>query len=261
MMSSAVAWADCEHSEQDMRTSALGSNDLSLSDDYLDCYRFDPNANLVRQHLRRLEIKREFETIIGNHDEAGMRDFLVDHPEYFDRGATIVREWANERSFNTYPNNVFIGETIAQQSAQSEQVCEQACSDETCQGYTFSASQKICWLWGDIRGRSPRGGMSSGSIAEIAFAPPTVLPTPEVESQPEVPTFNIFENTDLPNPQNSPSDYSMLRDTSLASCRSICLRDDRCRAFTHNGDANVCFLKSAYTQSINYPNATSGIKR
>ncbi len=48
------------------------------------------------------------------------------------------------------------------------------------------------------------------------------------------------------------------RDVSLESCQSICLADGQCRAFTYNGSAQWCFLKSDFSVLNSFPGAVAG---
>ncbi|KFC69700.1 Alpha-2-macroglobulin domain protein [Devosia sp. LC5] len=63
----------------------------------------------------------------------------------------------------------------------------------------------------------------------------------------------LLENTDLPG-----FDYSILRDTNLEACRSACVDDNICRAFTFNAQSNWCFLKGDSSEIAEFTGATSG---
>ncbi|MBN9023769.1 MAG: hypothetical protein J0H08_17120, partial [Rhizobiales bacterium] len=71
---------------------------------------------------------------------------------------------------------------------------------------------------------------------------------------------SLHWNTDLPgndiaNGLSNPA----LAGLSWQQCETLCLADPACRAFTHNGDNDVCILKSAAGKPKPFPNATSGI--
>ena len=54
------------------------------------------------------------------------------------------------------------------------------------------------------------------------------------------------------------SDYEMLRGIGLDECRSACLADPKCRAFTHNTKAQACFLKSQPGELMSFAGAVAG---
>ncbi|UXN74921.1 PAN/Apple domain-containing protein [Devosia sp. A8/3-2] len=63
----------------------------------------------------------------------------------------------------------------------------------------------------------------------------------------------LLENTDLPG-----FDYSIIKDTDLDACRSACVDDNICRAFTFNAQSNWCFLKGDTSETAEFAGATSG---
>ncbi|MBN9669800.1 alpha-2-macroglobulin family protein [Roseibium aggregatum] len=54
------------------------------------------------------------------------------------------------------------------------------------------------------------------------------------------------------------SDYNTVKDVDLEGCKSACLRDSRCRAFTFNTSAGWCFLKSDYGELQRFAGAIAG---
>ncbi len=67
--------------------------------------------------------------------------------------------------------------------------------------------------------------------------------------------LSILENMDIPG-----GDYGSIKDASLQSCRDECLKDDRCKAYTFNHRAKVCFLKERVSKRKPFKGATSGVK-
>jgi alpha-2-macroglobulin len=53
-------------------------------------------------------------------------------------------------------------------------------------------------------------------------------------------------------------DYEVLRNIGLESCQAACLDDPNCRAFTHNTQARVCFLKSQTSELMSFAGAVAG---
>jgi WD40 repeat protein len=53
-------------------------------------------------------------------------------------------------------------------------------------------------------------------------------------------------------------DYEVHMDVGLGECRSACLADPRCRAFTHNSKARACFLKSQSGELTPFAGAVAG---
>jgi alpha-2-macroglobulin len=53
-------------------------------------------------------------------------------------------------------------------------------------------------------------------------------------------------------------DYEVLRNIGLESCQASCLDDPNCRAFTHNTQARVCFLKSQTSELMSFAGAVAG---
>ncbi|MEJ8474158.1 alpha-2-macroglobulin family protein [Roseibium algae] len=54
------------------------------------------------------------------------------------------------------------------------------------------------------------------------------------------------------------SDYRTVKDVDLEGCKSVCLADNICRAFTFNTSANWCFLKSDFGQLQSFQGAVAG---
>jgi hypothetical protein len=67
--------------------------------------------------------------------------------------------------------------------------------------------------------------------------------------------LTILDNIDLPG-----GDYRSLKDGSLQSCRNVCLKEKRCKAYTYNKTARVCFLKDKISKRAQFKGASSGIK-
>ena len=65
--------------------------------------------------------------------------------------------------------------------------------------------------------------------------------------------LSTLAGVDLPG-----ADYRRLRRVTLQRCRSACLDDAKCRAFTYNVSAGMCFLKSEAPEQKPFNGATSG---
>lgn len=63
----------------------------------------------------------------------------------------------------------------------------------------------------------------------------------------------LLQNTDLPG-----FDYSILKNTDLDACRSACVDDNICLAFTFNQKSDWCFLKAAAGDETEFSGAVSG---
>ena len=89
------------------------------------------------------------------------------------------------------------------------------------------------------------------ALAGAFFVSSAAVPTP-AEAQQR--TIERLPGTDIPG-----GDYRTLREVPLDDCVSVCLADTQCRAFTYNERARWCFLKSAVTERVPYPGATSAV--
>ena len=67
--------------------------------------------------------------------------------------------------------------------------------------------------------------------------------------------LSILNNTDIPG-----GDYDSSKDRTLQGCRDDCLNDERCKAYTYNHHAKVCFLKERISKRETFKGATSGVK-
>ncbi len=67
--------------------------------------------------------------------------------------------------------------------------------------------------------------------------------------------LTVLDNTDIPG-----GDYRSIKGGLLQSCRNACLKDKRCRAYTFNHRAKVCFLKERISKRAQFKGATSGVK-
>ncbi len=65
--------------------------------------------------------------------------------------------------------------------------------------------------------------------------------------------IETFENQDF-----FGHDLRTERDVTLEECKSVCLADGRCKAFTYNANAGWCFLKSDFSQAQPFQGAVSG---
>lgn len=57
------------------------------------------------------------------------------------------------------------------------------------------------------------------------------------------------------------SDYSSFRSGGLFDCKDACARDRRCRAYTFDGSASMCYLKDAVPDGSRDSRMTSGVKQ
>lgn len=207
----------------------------------------------------RVRINREFNALIASKNEAALLDFIKRHPEKSSDGITAIVKWRGERHFVVYENAILGGVLAGQTRANSIIQCQRACTGE-CTGYTFITAERICKLWTTVSGRLPRGGHKSGALAEVPLGQfnTTRQPAPSAAASTR---YRRFRNIDLINPENSPLDYSILLYTSFRACEAICRQDQRCIAYTHNGNLDSCVLKSGYSSGRSFTNARSGIKR
>ncbi|MDA7949208.1 MAG: PAN/Apple domain-containing protein [Hyphomicrobiaceae bacterium] len=67
--------------------------------------------------------------------------------------------------------------------------------------------------------------------------------------------LTILADTDIPG-----GDYDSSKDRTLQGCRYDCLQDKRCKAYTYNHKAKVCFLKERISKRARFKGATSGVK-
>ena len=63
---------------------------------------------------------------------------------------------------------------------------------------------------------------------------------------------------ETPNADYPGFDYQTVQDTTIEACRSACLNDNRCKAFTFNTEAGWCFLKSDFGVLADAPLAIAG---
>ena len=75
------------------------------------------------------------------------------------------------------------------------------------------------------------------------------------ESHAQLDRLSVLDNMDIPG-----GDYSATKDRTLQGCRYDCLQDERCKAYTYNHTAKVCFLKERVSKRARFNGATSGIK-
>ncbi|MEP3279346.1 MAG: alpha-2-macroglobulin family protein [Stappiaceae bacterium] len=54
------------------------------------------------------------------------------------------------------------------------------------------------------------------------------------------------------------SDYKTVKDVDLEACKTACLDDNICQAFTYNTSANWCFMKSDFGDLQTFPGAVAG---
>lgn len=150
--------------------------------------------------------------------------------------------------------------------------CARRClADSQCAAFTHNGNKRICFLKtaagkkkrfrratsGIVTSRSSQPVTAARSALARSVGGSTSLGQNSATSGFQV---EILFNTDLPG-----NDYANgLRVPELAGisrnqCLEICKSDDRCRAYTHNGNNNVCILKNGLGGSKPFRGATSGI--
>ena len=67
--------------------------------------------------------------------------------------------------------------------------------------------------------------------------------------------LTVLDNMDIPG-----GDFRSIKDGTLQNCRDDCLKDERCKAYTFNHTAKVCFLKERISKRIKFNGATSGVR-
>lgn len=75
------------------------------------------------------------------------------------------------------------------------------------------------------------------------------------QNPPNAVQMRLLNNIDLPS-----NDYRTLRNIRLERCKNACAADTKCRAFTYNRMARICFLKSDAPHQFKFVGATSGVK-
>ena len=98
---------------------------------------------------------------------------------------------------------------------------------------------------------------------EIKFEEPDIARTSE-ENPNQVATksenIELLYNTDIPgNDYTSGLTDPQLANLSYTQCQTQCIADEQCKAFTHNGQNNICILKSDVGETNLFLGATSGI--
>ncbi len=90
-----------------------------------------------------------------------------------------------------------------------------------------------------VAGALLTGGMVLGGISETADAQDRRIVT--------------IEDADF-----FGGDYQTVKDVDLDGCKSACLSDNQCQAFTYNTSAGWCFLKSSAGQMQSFAGAVAG---
>ena len=92
--------------------------------------------------------------------------------------------------------------------------------------------------------------------AAFALTMAALAITPMVAQARAERVLETLPSTDLPG-----GDYRTLREVPLAACRSACLGDAECAAFTYNQQVRWCFLKAVVGERTPYDGATSAVVR
>ena len=72
--------------------------------------------------------------------------------------------------------------------------------------------------------------------------------------------IHMLSNTDIVgNDYASGLNVQRLAGLSRDQCQDVCISEQRCRAYTHNGDNNICILKDGVGPQAPFRNASSGI--
>ncbi len=100
----------------------------------------------------------------------------------------------------------------------------------------------------------PRFSRHSVTILFTAILGLSGMSAVPVVAQDILPERRVIVTQDMDFPG---SDLQPLFDTTLSACRTVCLSDAACRAFTFNTRSNACFPKSAVTARSPYQGAIS----
>lgn len=246
--------------ETDLLATALDAGVPEPAEQYLTCFPDGEGILAVRAKLQALRLDSDCRRLSASGSPGEVRDFILNNSEAFCAADLLERLQEIRRTFVSYDLTQLVGTPMARGARPDAGACEQACQGrETCKGYTFDTRDSSCTLWSAVTGRQPWGSARSGSTEPIAVNRPQ--PARQPQTSPSTPSasstveFVYSRNSDMPG-----GDYQTLREMTLATCQSMCLRDTSCRGFTYNANAEVCFLKDSIRNERAFNGAISARK-
>lgn len=130
--------------------------------------------------------------------------------------------------------------------------CRALCDERgECSAYTYNTAKNVCFL-------------KSAASTPVGFADAVSgrrTGATDVAVQARAGDFKVLANSDLPGGDyRSGFDDPALKDVALSDCQQLCAADERCRGYTYNQNARVCFLKQEVGTKKAFAGAFSGIK-
>jgi hypothetical protein len=106
---------------------------------------------------------------------------------------------------------------------------------------------------------NPDGDNPGQSVEEPLADGPPAQETALITDRPGPPIEISWETAIVGGDYDSGQTNGMLQDIGYRECRVICMLDDRCKAYTHDGQANTCYLKDSTGEKTYASNAISGV--
>ncbi|MGU3496668.1 PAN domain-containing protein [Xanthobacteraceae bacterium A53D] len=245
--------------ESTLRTRALTGDDLAAIERYLSCFSYEDGASAVRRRRDMLVAAAACRAALGSSDPEVLETFIRNNAENdcAPQVATRLGELRARRQYREYPNAQLVGDQIGRWSIPTVAACAERC-DRTpaCVAYTFEPDVPACSHWSAVRGRMPRGAMTSWSLAELPLAAPSP-PQPQPQ-QPAQPTrsprgFLVSQGQELQG-----REWRSFGQVDGNQCEAHCAANVSCQGFNYYPAVRLCSLRSVVTGSIPSTSAFSG---
>lgn len=143
-------------------------------------------------------------------------------------------------------NTVCGGNIISRTYAPNQINCRNTClHDNLCDGWTFNKKYRFCDQRRPMGTCNRNRDFISGKIIGQGPLPP-------------VPPIRVRNSSILPNTNFPSQSYRTINTPNVTACKNNCIADNRCKQWTYDGDAGVCFMKNTITSPMPRARLTSG---
>lgn len=132
-----------------------------------------------------------------------------------------------------------------------EQCVSFCAADQRCRAFSYVSSQRACWLKDRVNASVRHIGVTAGK----KLSPPPAPAQPDPQLRRPVADMEILYGTDMPG-----FDFLNFVAPNYKKCAKACEKNDKCRVFTYNKVAKMCWLKFRESVSMKKPGYVSGIK-
>ncbi|WP_346893482.1 PAN/Apple domain-containing protein [uncultured Roseibium sp.] len=256
---SGAAQNRCPSDEKDLLRKAEQSEQLEIVEQYLTCFPTSDNAPRIRDRQKVMREEAIWNEVRERDTTEGYRSYMIRYPggRYYDIARAAIDRLSKLFRYDRWE---LLGNGVTFRNDLDLKGCFQKCKDDSaCGGFTFMGAQNECRQIEEVTGRRENRQALSGARARRI--PEVKSPAvPPATSRAETPQFRVEANKDYDNSAAPHADIGRIDNIGQIECERACAQRSDCKAYTHNTQKRVCFLKSGVSRAIPFIGAISGYK-